>query len=90
MFCVISHFFPFIFHEVFFVRLFRVFGTWWFSLLEFVDFFGKPNRQRYISLPSGDAAEGMCGIFDRTMYGTREAPKCGNTTQSIVGLVEFV
>ena len=33
----------------------------------------KPKRQVYITLPSDDTVDGMCGIFQRAMYGTRDA-----------------
>ena len=46
--------------------------------LDFIDvsrayLHAKSSRKMYVELPPEDAQEGMCGILDKSMYGTRDA-----------------
>jgi len=36
-------------------------------------FYGKAQRDIYVTLPQGDEEEGMCAILKKTMYGTQDA-----------------
>ena len=35
--------------------------------------YGVAQRKVYVDLPEGDKEEGMCGILNRSLYGTRDA-----------------
>ncbi len=38
-------------------------------------FHAKCRREVYVELPAEDAEEGMCGVLNMAMYGTRDAPQ---------------
>ena len=53
-------------------------GAWSPMKLDFIDvrrafFHAKCLREVYVELPPEDAEEGMCGILEKAMYGTRDA-----------------
>jgi hypothetical protein len=58
--------------------LFSLFASKKKMSLDFIDvsrayFHAKARRKIYVELPPEDAAEGMCGILEKSMYGTRDA-----------------
>ena len=39
-------------------------------------FNATPMREVYVKLPAEDHVEGMCGLLNRCLYGTRDAAAC--------------
>ena len=55
-------------------------GRWESLQLEFIDvrrafFHADCLREVYVDLPEEDASPGMCGLLNKAMYGTRDAPQ---------------